>query len=147
MNGEPQYIDPTCGGMTEFVGFSPLGNTVGYVIPNIDPAFQEIMGFEKKYRSIGLISSRAGACPQAIAADDAVKATNTKLLTLLAPNDPVSGGARGCLYIFGAEDVSDARRVVELTLEGLPKGFGGVGICDNAMYDSVDSQSGRSNCL
>ena len=32
--------------------------------------------------------------------------------------------------------MSDARRVVELTLEGLPKGFGGVGMSSNALYET-----------
>ncbi len=131
-------LDPSCAGMTEFVGYSQLGNTVGYVIANLDPAIQEIMGYDKRFRSVGVISSRAGACPQAIAADDAVKATNTSLLTLLAPNDPISCGARGSFWVFGAEEVSDARRVVELTLEGLPKGFGGVGM---APYDNASGNS------
>ena len=111
--------------VTEFVGVS-LGDTMGIVIANLDPAVHEIMEFEKKYRSIGVIGGRVGAGPQLMAADDAVKATNSEIIRVEMPRDTKGGAGHGNLIIFGAEDVSDARRAVEVTLDILPKYFGDV---------------------
>lgn len=131
-----KVLDPSAGGMTEFIRYEPLGYSSGYVIANLDPAIHDAWGWDKKYRSIGILSSRFTAAPFALAADDAVKATNTTLLHLEAPNEPMAHGARGSLFIFGAEDVSDARRVIELTLDGVKaKYFGGVGLGGSAAYD------------
>ena len=65
--------------VTEFVG-AGMGDTMGIVIANLDPAIQELMQFDKKYRSIGIIGGRVGAGPQLMAADEAVKATNTEII-------------------------------------------------------------------
>lgn len=111
--------------VTEFVGVS-MGDTQGIVIANLDPAIHELMEFDKKYRSIGVIGGRVGAGPQLMAADEAVKATNTEIIRVEMPRDTKGGAGHGNLIIFGAEDVSDARRAVEVTLEVLPKYFGDV---------------------
>lgn len=111
--------------LTEFVGVS-MGDTQGIVIANLDPAIHELMEFDKKYRSIGIIGGRVGAGPQLMSADEAVKATNTEIIRVEMPRDTKGGAGHGNLIIFGAEDVSDARRAVEVTLEVLPKYFGDV---------------------
>lgn len=111
--------------LTEFVGVS-MGDTQGIVIANLDPAIHELMKFDKKYRSIGIIGGRVGAGPQLMSADEAVKATNTEIIRVEMPRDCKGGAGHGNLIIFGAEDVSDARRAVEVTLEVLPKYFGDV---------------------
>ncbi|MFH1138256.1 MAG: propanediol utilization microcompartment protein PduB [Pseudomonadota bacterium] len=111
--------------LTEFVGIG-LGDTQGIVIANLDPAIHEAMGIDKQYRSIGVIGGRTGAGPQIMAADEAVKATNTEVVAVEMPRDTKGGAGHGNLIIFGAEDVSDARRAVEVTLEVLPKYFGDV---------------------
>lgn len=111
---------------TEFVGVNQLGDTIGLVIANVDPQLHEMMGLEKKYRSIGIVGARTGAGPQIFAADEAVKATNTEILTIELPRDTKGGAGHGSLIIFGAEDVSDARRAVEVTLEELDRTFGDV---------------------
>ena len=111
--------------LTEFVGVS-LGDTQGIVIANVDPIIHEQMGIDKKFRSIGVIGGRVGAGPQLMAADEAIKATNTEIVTIELPRDTKGGAGHGNLIIFGAEDVSDARRAVEVTLEVLPKFFGDV---------------------
>ena len=49
--------------MTEFVGTTVL-DTIGLVIPGVDPALLEQMQLKKPYRSLGLISSRTGAAGQ-----------------------------------------------------------------------------------
>lgn len=119
-------IDPTGSGLTEYVGYNKLGDTIGFVIANIDPALHEIFKIDTKYRSIGVITARSGAGPHAMAADEAVKSTNTELIVFETPNDTKGGGGHGCMVLFAAEDVSDARRAVEITLEGLEWTFGGV---------------------
>lgn len=112
-------------GITEFVG-TALGDTIGIVIANIDPALHDKMGIDPKYHSIGVIGARTGAGPHILAADEAVKATNTEIVTIELPRDTKGGAGHGCLIIFGAEDVSDARRAVEVTLKELPRTFGDV---------------------
>ncbi|NTU47632.1 MAG: propanediol utilization microcompartment protein PduB [Syntrophobacteraceae bacterium] len=114
-----------CVDLTEYVGIGP-GDTMGIVIANLDPLIHEIMGFEKKYRSLGIIGGRVGAGPQLMAADEGIKATNTEILRVEMPRDTKGQAGHGNLIIFGAEDVSDARRAVEVTLEMLPKFFGDV---------------------
>lgn len=112
-------------GLTEFVG-TGIGDTIGLVIANIDPDLHEAMGIDKRFHSIGIIGARTGAGPQIMAADEAVKATNTEIVSIELPRDTKGGAGHGCLIIFGAEDVSDARRAVEVTLKELPRTFGDV---------------------
>lgn len=112
--------------VTEFVGTSKIGDTIGLVIANVDPALHEAMGIDKKYRSIGIVGARTGAGPHIMAADEAVKATNTEILVIELPRDTKGGAGHGSLIIFGSEDVSDARRAVEVTLSSLEEKFGDV---------------------
>lgn len=112
-------------GLTEFVG-TAIGDTIGLVIANIDSALHEAMGIDKKFHSIGIIGARTGAGPQIMAADEAVKATNTEIVSIELPRDTKGGAGHGSLIIFGAEDVSDARRAVEVTLKELNRTFGDV---------------------
>lgn len=111
---------------TEFVGTNALGDTIGLVIANVDPALHKMMGLEDKYRSIGIVGARTGAGPHIFAADEAVKATNCEVLTIELPRDTKGGAGHGSLIVFGAEDVSDARRAVEVTLSELDRTFGDV---------------------
>lgn len=105
-------------GMTEFVG-TAMGDTIGLVIANLDPIVHEKMGLDAKYRSIGILSGRTGAGPQLMAADEAVKATNTEIVVIELPRDTQGGAGHGSLIIFGAEEVSDARRGIEVALHDL----------------------------
>ncbi|MBK5252950.1 MAG: propanediol utilization microcompartment protein PduB [Peptostreptococcaceae bacterium] len=118
----------TGSGLTEFVGIAE-GKTIGLVIANLDHQVHEKMGIDKKYRSIGIIGGRTGAGPQIFAADEAVKATNSDILKIELPRDTEGGAGHGCLIIFGAEDVSDVRRAVEVTLRELDRTFGDVYGC------------------
>ncbi|MGB9975674.1 propanediol utilization microcompartment protein PduB [Thermovenabulum sp.] len=112
-------------GITEFVGTS-IGDTIGLVIANIDSELQEKMGLDKRFRSIGILGGRTGAGPQIMAADEAVKATNTEIISVELARDTKGGAGHGCLIIFGAEEVSDARRAIEVALKELPRTFGDV---------------------
>lgn len=121
---QKQIPSSTCS-LPEFVG-TAIGDTIGLVIANVDSALHEKMNMDKKYRSIGIIGGRTGAGPQIMAADEAVKATNTEIITIELPRDTKGGAGHGNLIIFGAEDVSDARRAVEVTLKELDRTFGDV---------------------
>ena len=112
-------------GLTEFVG-TAIGNTIGLVIANVDFNLHEKMGLDKKYRSIGILSARTGAGPQIFAADEAVKATNTEIVSIELARDTEGGAGHGSLIIFGAEEVSDARRAIEVALKDLDRTFGDV---------------------
>lgn len=112
-------------GLTEFVG-TAVGHTIGLVIANVDPLLHEKMKIDKKYRSIGILGARTGAGPHIFAADEAVKATNSEILLIEMARDTEGGAGHGSLIIFGAEDVSDARRAVEVALKELDRTFGDV---------------------
>lgn len=111
-------------GVTEFVG-TAIGDTIGLVIASVDPMLVDKMNLGK-YRSIGIIGGRVGAGPQIMAVDDAVKATNTEIISIELPRDTKGGAGHGSLIYIGADDVSDARRAVEIALASLDKYFGDV---------------------
>jgi microcompartment protein PduB len=131
--------------VTEFVGVS-MGDTMGIVIANLDPAIHELLEFDKKFKSIGIIGGRVGAGPQLMSADEAVKATNTEVIRVEMPRDTKGGAGHGNLIVFGAEDVSDARRAVEVTLDVLPKYFGDVYANDQG-YTENQYSARASTCL
>ena len=112
-------------GLTEFVG-TAMGDTIGIVIANLDPVLHEKMGLDRRFRSVGIFGGRTGAGPQLMAADEAVKATNTEVVKIELPRDCKGGAGHGCLIIFGAEEVSDARRAIEVALKDLKRTFGDV---------------------
>ena len=112
--------------ITEFVGVNPIGDTIGLVIANVDQQVLDAMKLEKSYRSIGVVGARTGAGPHIMAADEAVKATNTEIVKIELPRDTQGGAGHGSLIIFGGEDVSDVRRAVEVTLKEVDRTFGDV---------------------
>ena len=112
--------------ITEFVGVNPIGDTIGLVIANVDQQVLDAMKLEKSYRSIGVVGARTGAGPHIMAADEAVKATNTEIVKIELPRDTKGGAGHGSLIIFGGEDVSDGRRAVEVTLKEVDRTFGDV---------------------
>lgn len=111
-------------GRTEFVGTS-MGDTIGLVIAGVDPILKDYLKLGN-FRSIGIIGARTGAGPQIMAVDDAVKATNTEIVSVELPRDTKGGAGHGSLIIIGAEDVSDAKRAVEIALQNVSKYFGDV---------------------
>lgn len=124
---KPEESAPSCCGslgVTEFVG-TAVGDTIGLVIASVDPLLVERLHLGK-YRSIGIIGGRVGAGPQIMAVDDAVKATNTEVISIELPRDTKGGAGHGSLIYIGADDVSDARRAVEIALASLDKYFGDV---------------------
>lgn len=110
---------------TEFVGTAVL-DTIGLVISGIDEGLLEKMNIGRKYRAIGLFSSRTGAAGQLTAMDEAVKATNTELLSFDLPRDTKGWGGHGNYLVIGGYDVSDVRHAIELALELTNKNAGEV---------------------
>ena len=106
--------------LTEFVGTTVL-DTIGLVIPGIDASLLGKMELKKTYRSLGLISSRTGAAGQINAVDEAVKSTNTEVVSIELPRDTKGWGGHGCFIILGGDNVSDVRRAVEISLEYIEK--------------------------
>ncbi len=123
---DDKKMDKKQSSLTEFVGTANVGDTIGLVIANVDSHLAEVMKLKKDYRSIGIIGARSGAGPQIMAADEAVKSTNTEIISVELPRDTKGGGGHGVLIIFGGDDVSDVRRAVEITLKDTERTFGDV---------------------
>ena len=102
--------------LPEFVGTTVL-DTIGLVIPGIDSSLREQMSLPNEIKALGLISSRTGAAGQLCAVDEAVKNTNTVLVSAELPRDTKGWGGHGNYIVIGGRDVSDARRAVELALD------------------------------
>ena len=101
---------------TEFVGTAVLG-TIGLVISGIDDTLLKEMKVGTDYHALGLFSSRTGAAGQITAIDDAVKATNTEVLSIEFPRDTKGWGGHGNYIVIGGNDVSDVRHAIRLALE------------------------------
>lgn len=86
-------------GITEFVG-TAIGDTIGLVIANVDHHLHGFMKIDPKYKSIGIIGARTGAGPHIMAADEAVKATNTEIISIELPRDTKGGAGHGCSHPF-----------------------------------------------
>nr|WP_142414215.1 propanediol utilization microcompartment protein PduB [Hathewaya massiliensis] len=112
--------------ISEFVGTVKYGDTVGLVIPNVSSVLREEMGLDKNHRAIGIISNRTGAGSQIMAADEAVKASNAKVVSVELPRDTKGGAGHGCLIILASEDVADVRNAVEIALNNTERNFGEV---------------------
>lgn len=85
---------------SEFVGTAVL-DTIGLVISGIDDTLLETMNVGMKYRCLGLFSSRTGAAGQITAIDDAVKATNTEVLSIELPRDTKDGVVMETILFLG----------------------------------------------
>lgn len=101
---------------TEFVGTAVL-DTIGLVISGINQELLETMNIGTRYRALGLFSSRTGAAGQMTAIDDAVKATNTEVLSIDFPRDTKGWGGHGNYVVLGGNDISDVRHAIQLSLE------------------------------
>ena len=103
-------------GVTEFVGTTVL-DTIGLVIPNVDWQLRAQADYLKDYRSIGILSSRTGAAGQINAIDEAVKRTNTEVLSIQLPRDTKGWGGHGNYIVLGAANEADAREAIEIALD------------------------------
>lgn len=101
---------------TEFVGTAVL-DTIGLVLSGVNQELLETMNIGTRYRALGLFSSRTGAAGQMTAIDDAVKATNTEVLSIDFPRDTKGWGGHGNYVVLGGNDISDVRHAIQLSLE------------------------------
>lgn len=101
---------------TEFVGTAVL-DTIGLVLSGVNQELLETMNIGTRYRVLGLFSSRTGAAGQMTAIDDAVKATNTEVLSIDFPRDTKGWGGHGNYVVVGGHDISDVRHAIQLSLE------------------------------
>ena len=101
---------------TEFVGTAVL-DTIGLVLSGVNQELLETMNIGTRYRVLGLFSSRTGAAGQMTAIDDAVKATNTEVLSIDFPRDTKGWGGHGNYVVLGGNDISDVRHAIQLSLE------------------------------
>lgn len=131
---------------TEFVG-TAFGDTIGLVIANVDPLLHEKMKLDSRFRSIGILGARVGAGPQIMAADEAVKATNTEIISVELPRDTKGGAGHGSLIIFGAEEVSDVRRALEVALRELDQRTFGDVYANDAGHLEFQYTARASYCL
>lgn len=102
--------------LPEFVGRTVL-DTIGLVIPSVDPSLRVEMELPADISALGVLSSRTGAAGQICAVDEALKNTNAILLSVELPRDTKGWGGHGNYIVMGSRDVSDARQAVELALE------------------------------
>ena len=100
---------------TEFVGTAVL-DTIGLVISGADEQLLRQMGLGMKYRSLGVYSSRTGAAGQLTALDEAVKSTNTEILSVELPRDTKGWGGHGNYAVIGGDTPSDVRKAIEIAL-------------------------------
>ena len=125
---------------TEFVGTTVL-DTIGVVISGIDDTLLKEMNVGMKYHALGLFSSRTGAAGQITAIDDAVKATNTEVLSIEFPRDTKGWGGHGNYIVIGGNDVSDVRHAIELGLELTKKNAGELYISESGHLEFTYSAS------
>ncbi len=127
----------------EFVGMTVL-DTIGLVISGVDEKLRaEIKksGFACEYHALGLISSRTGAAGQIAAVDEAVKNSNTHLVSLELPRDTKGWAGHGNYIVIGGSDVSDVRDAVEMSLELTERNAGEVYINEAGHLELAYSSS------
>lgn len=134
-----QQISTKCT-RTEFVGTAVL-DTIGLVISGIDETLLKKMNIGSKYRVLGLLSSRTGAAGQLTAMDEAIKSTNTELLSFDLPRDTKGWGGHGNYLVIGGYDVSDVRHAIEIALELTNKHAGEVYISQSGHLEFAFSAS------
>lgn len=100
----------------ELIGTTVL-DTIGLVIPNVDDQMRSQASYLKNYRSIGILSSRTGAAGQINAIDEAIKRTNTEVLSIQLPRDTKGWAGHGNYIVIGAANEADAREAIEIALE------------------------------
>ena len=118
---------------TEFVGTAVL-DTIGLVISGVDDSLLKKMNVGTQYHCLGLFSSRTGAAGQITAIDDAVKATNTEVLSIELPRDTKGWGGHGNYIVLGGTPLGEAFGF----MAGSPAAIGLV-MADNAVKSAAVS--------
>ncbi|WP_129045207.1 propanediol utilization microcompartment protein PduB [Companilactobacillus metriopterae] len=123
---EDKQVNNLSVGVTEFIGTAPIGDTIGMAIANVDPELFKHLHVEKPFKSVGILSARSGGGPQILAMDEAVKSTNTEVISIQLPRDTKGGAGHGSLILIGGNDVSDVRQAISTALNRVPDMFGDI---------------------
>ncbi len=115
--------------ISEFVGCGKL-DTIALTIPNIDSSIHALMKLPKDIHALGMISSRTGAAGQIMAIDEALKMTNSQLISIELPRDTKGWGGHGNYIVIGSKTYSDVRQATELALKLCDKYAGEVYISE-----------------
>ncbi len=115
--------------MSEFIGCGKL-DTIALAIANIDENIHKLMNLPKDIHSLGVLSSRTGAAGQILAADEAVKMTNAKVISIELPRDTKGWGGHGNYIVLGSNSASDIEEAMKLALSLCDKHAGEVYISD-----------------
>lgn len=108
-------FDDICS-LSEYVG-TAAACTIGMVIAAVDQEIKVLLDIPSDCAAIGIVSSRTGTVAQALAIDDAVKESNARLLRFEMSIDGGKQCGQGCLFVLGADTITDAHRVVEISLD------------------------------
>ncbi len=115
--------------ISEFVGCGKL-DTIALTIPNIDNSIHSLMKLPENIHALGVISSRTGAAGQIMAVDEALKMTNSQLISIELPRDTKGWGGHGNYIVIGSKTYSDVRQATELALKLCDKFAGEVYISE-----------------
>ena len=128
------------GSRKEFIGTAAL-DTIGMVIAGIDDTLLDNMHVDKTYRALGILTSRCGAAGQYLALDDAVKMTNTEVVTIELPLDAKCWGGHGSYAVIGADSVEDCTNAIQMALRLTDKYVGEVYMSDSGHLEFCYSAS------
>lgn len=115
--------------ITEFVGCAKL-DTIVLCVPNVTDELHSAMNLDKNIKALGLVSSRTGAAGQILAVDEALKSTNSKIISVELPRDTKGWGGHGNYIVFGSQTYSDVRKACEIALSLIDRNAGEVYISD-----------------
>ena len=127
-------------GRKEFIGTAAL-DTIGMVIAGVDETLMENMHVDNHYRALGILTARCGAAGQFVALDDAVKMTNTEVVSIELPLDAKTWGGHGCYCVIGADSVEDCTRAIQMALRLTDKYVGEVYMSDSGHLEFAYSAS------
>ena len=150
-NRQEKVIDPTCGGMPEFIGFtkgeSGALSICAFVIPNLDPAIRKAMKIPPEICAVGMISARFGGAPIAMVLDDILKSSQSVLLQGEFVVEALAAGGHGSFFLVGSRDADDVRDVMQKAFDHCSDKYGGIGAGETVCYDlHFSSSAGEAIC-
>ena len=138
-NRQDKVLDPTCGGMPEFIGFTKGESGIlcisAYVIANLDPSVRKAMKIPPELCAVGMISSRFGGAPIAMVLDDILKSSQSVLLQGEFVIEALAAGGHGSFFLVGSRDADDVRDVIQKTFDHCTDMYGGIGAGETTCYD------------
>ena len=138
-NRQDQVLDPSCGGMPEFIGYTrgQCGSlhVSAWVIANLAPPIREAMKLPPEICSVGMLSCRFGGAPIAMMLDDVLKNSQSVLLQGEFVVEAVASGGHGSFFLIGSRDADDVRQVMQKAFAQCETKFGGIRAGQMACHD------------